>query len=84
MPERSEDCISARKYAAVGINQNNGRFKLLAVDFGKAVAQFLGLNIINRSSGDLPPTFNPSSTEMTFAIPDDRRLGRRIGDAQRR
>src|SRR5439155_22171330 len=80
--QRSKDGFSAEKDTAVGLDINQRALKLFARNFWKPFGAFLGCRVIDRVARDLTPALDPSPAEMAFAVPDNERLRRRIGDAR--
>ncbi len=74
----SEECLS------VGFNENDGTLEIFRENFRKSIRSFLIGRVIDFARGNFAPAFNPALAKMTFAVPNQQRLGRRIGDAKMR
>src|SRR6266849_841860 len=78
--QRAIDSFRGKKSFTVWFNQSHRARKLFSRNFWESVCNLLVRCAIDLTGGDFSPPLEPQPAESTFAIPDQQRLGRGIGN----
>jgi len=76
--------FGGKKCFAIGIDENHGVLELIECNFGELRSGLLVCRVINLTGGYFSPPLDPHFAKQTFAVPDQKRFGRRIGNAEAR
>src|SRR5207248_1718805 len=79
--QRSINRCRRDKDLTVPIDVNDRALKLFRRDFRKAFRDLLVRCVLNFSAGNYAPALDPAPAKVTFAIPNQERLGQGIGNA---
>ena len=80
--QRSINRCRRDKDLTVPIDVNDRALKLFRRDFRKAFRDLLVGCVLNFSASDYAPALDPAPAKVTFAIPNQERLGQGIGNAE--
>src|SRR6266436_1914530 len=80
--QRAIDGFRGKKSFAVRLNQSHRPRKLFGRNFRESVGDLLVRCVIDLTASDYLPALDPQPTENTFTVPDQERLGWRLGNAK--